>query len=186
MIKQPVGEISLDNKTFLIFKSINEVQTDELFYFAQNDPLVKRNTSDSERFNNRSLFREWLKEKTIYTLSDQAQSSLGGIIWLEKKEIPARSNLDPKDYEMTIAMRVYGQLRGHHLALPFGQAALKDFLQDSVNSKLRGIWLQTSFDNEPLKKTFSQLGFEKIGEQNERGKILMVARVTDIRNHRTN
>lgn len=161
-----------------VFEGITERQIDKLFYFAQADPLVLQFTSDKERFGDRSLFNDWQKSKTVYTLSNDKQSFLGGIIWLEKKEIPQRSKLKPEDYPITIALRVYNPLRGKHLSLPFVTAALKDYFQKNPN--INGVWLQTSYNNEALIKVFSKFNFVKVADADDKGKILMVAKKEQI------
>lgn len=175
--KNLIAKINQENREVFVFKGVSEKQIDELHQFAKNDDLVKYNTSDLTRFENRANFPTWQEEKTIYTLSDETQSYLGGIIWLEKKELPARSNLPKEDYELTIAIRIYGSLRGHGLALPFAKAVLKDFLK---SNQIQGIWLETSFDNLPTQKTFAKLGFVKVAEKDDRGKIVMVCLIDNL------
>lgn len=174
MIQKYIAQLkSNEFGNLYIYKSLTDSQIHELLYFANNDPLVIKFTSDKTRFLNKDVFSKWAIDKEVYSLSDETRSFFGGIIWIEKKPIPERAELDQEKYSLTTALRVYGKLRGQHLSVPFVVAVLKQYLKE--NNTNSNFWLETSFDNFALQKVFEKLGFLKVAEADERGKIVMIS-----------
>ena len=152
---------------FEIKKGILDRQIDQLIEYSLNDESVGKFTSDRERFKNRQAFEEWQqKGREIFTLNNY-NNDLVGIIWLGLKELPQKNYLikiDPKKYQKSFAIRIYGEARGKGLALGFMKSCL---ITD-------GVWLEVSDDNLAAKALYSKFGFKQVSRVDENGKIIMI------------
>lgn len=167
-----------------ICQGITDMQVAQLINFTNTDALVRRNTSDEKRFKDIETYDRWKsKGRTVYTLADEGQNLLG-IIWLGNEPLPEKSFLFPlnsSDYATTLAMRIYGYVRGKGIAKAFLIPTLRHFIcQGEGNKSSSGIWIETSVDNTPVLRSFSSVGFTQATEQDERKKIIMVAGIKNI------
>lgn len=163
------------DQTLFVKKGISESQIDQLIHFANTDPIVQKFTSDARRFKDRESFNQWKKPHThFYTLTD-TDNNLMGLIWFESLPLPEYTpgeehiNVDPQDYTVTFAIRLYEKARGKGLSVQFTQAALLDFRTDDI-----GIWLATSPDNTPAIRSYENAGFRKIGLRTDGQKMIMI------------
>ena len=158
----------------------------ELIKYSTSDPLISKNTSDAKRFENRESYLQWRKKnRTIYSLTNEDHSKLLGIVWFGKEAIPlSRFELDeeinPTDYEITIAKRLYDKARGREIAKVMMKIAFSQYLQHQVQNQRAGFWSETSSDNEINVKVNQSLGFRIVSKPNKSNKILMVARFEDL------
>jgi len=148
--------------------NFKEKQIQQLLSYSQNDPLVLRYTSDKKRFADLPSFHKW-NEKTPhkYIFTDEADNLLA-LVWFSHKKIPVAGY---KDYQWSLALRIYGKSRGKGLAKEFINLALENFRAKFPDRK---IWLSTSADNLAAIKTYKRFNFQEISKPNENNKILMI------------
>lgn len=160
-------------------EGITTSQVNQLIRYSNEDDLIKLYTSDPSRFVSREGFEEWRKKgRSIYTLTDQDKDLLG-IIWFGGQSIPKRDfihEFNPEEYGITFAIRIYGRARGRGLAQNFMKRSIGMFQNSGAFQAIpnKGIWLETSEDNEPAVKAYLRYGFQKVSEPDPRGKILMI------------
>lgn len=155
---------------------ISDSQILELIFLSQTDELVKKHTSDLERFKNFEDVKTWATKRAVYTLKSN-DSQLLGLIWFSQEDIPQAlftENFDRSSFTRTFAIRMYGQARGGGYALKFMENCFRDFWEKSGIEE--GIWLEVSNNNKPALKLYRNFGFRKISVPDENNKILMILR----------
>ena len=143
-------------------------QIDQLVEYSKTDPEVIKFTSDPKRFKDSETAKKWLKNVSVYTLTDG--KNLMGIAWFHILPIPERKftiKLNPNDFSLTYAIRIYGEARGKGLGVKFMKDAFDDY-------KPKNLWGQISSENIPSIKLAEKFGFKKVSEPDQRGKIIMV------------
>lgn len=148
--------------------SFTDKQIKQLINYSSTDPLVLQFTSDAKRFKNLSTFEAWLGKNPSYFVFSDKGENLIALVWFSHKKMPISGFAE---FNWSLALRVYGEARGKGLAKEFLNLALTIFKNQSPDRK---IWLATSFDNLAAIKTYQKLGFKKVSEPNEKGKILMI------------
>lgn len=150
-----------------VVPEITDPQINQLIEYTNSDPDIRKFTSDLKRFPDRASFENWSKDKSLYTLSDGSEN-LFGFIWFEKKQIPIdeSQSIDPKEYQITIAVRIYGKIRGKGYFKKFLEKALEDF-KDSNK-----FWVSIAKENIASYKAFKKFGFKEIRNSSDR--ILMI------------
>ena len=125
-------------------------------------------------------YKRWKeKKRNVYILTDVNQNLLG-FIWLGKSDLPSErsftENIDPNDYGITFAIRVYEPVRGKNIALRFMEDVVKRFKESDVYSSVskKGMWLEVSLDNKVAIRVYEKYGFKRITEPDEKGKVLMI------------
>ena len=147
---------------FIFKHGLTKSQIDELIHYSNTDKQVLSFTSDKTRFANREAFDNWFRTNpVIYTLSDK-DGKLCGLIWFQEISLK-----DHPEFDITFAIRLYGQARGKGLSLDFMKKAFKDF-------KPQNVWLQCSADNLPAVTLYKKFGFELVSEPDKNGKIIML------------
>lgn len=177
-----IGVVKIENQdggNWRIQRGITVDQIQQLVSFSHQDEQVMANTSDRSRFETIDKVGEWMKKRTVYTLADN-QDRLLGVIWFGRKPFPESRILSspvvPGEYKVTLALRIYGDARGKHLAMKFLQPVMSNYLGQPENKDIEGIWFETSATNLPIQTTFRKLWFVVVSQPNENGKILMAAR----------
>ena len=162
-----------------ITKQLTDSQILFLIQKAKTDRKVKRFTHDPTRFTTIEEFRSWEKNKELYGMAD-SKGGLYGIIWFEKMKLPDNKTfsapINPTDYGITFAIRLYDKARGQGLTRKFMGAAFSDLLRQPfyVDEEHKGIWLSTSHDNTPAVTGYQHFGFKQVTNKNSEGKISMI------------
>lgn len=154
-LQQRLDELNLGLKAQN--QDLTSAQINQLREYAANDELVMRFTRDIERFSEQKVSRWLEKGRDIYSIVD-SDDNLLGICWFGPKPCP----VDKKNYDYTLAMRLYGALRGKKLANIFLVWATKEFLHKNKNSLPIGIWIETSNNNLPMIKICEKNGYKLI------------------------
>jgi ribosomal protein S18 acetylase RimI-like enzyme len=163
-----------------VFLGITETQIDQLIKYSQQDDVIIKFTKDSERFKNRSSFDEWrAKDRTVYTLIDDA-NNLAGIIWFGEKAFPDDSvfysELDLSVLMPTFSIRLYGNFRSKGFSVNFMKIAFQNYIKNS-NKKISFIWLGVHKFNIAAQNTYSDFGFQKIGESPLSDQYIMLYKI---------
>lgn len=160
---------------------ISSKQTKQLILYSNEDSVIKRFTSDRERFSDKNAFLKWKRlERIVYTLTDKTkEGNLLGIIWFGKKQLPKRKfikPLDEKRYIFTFAIRIYKPARRTGCSKGFMSMAFDEFRATKIykNSKNKGFWLETSVDNLPAVKSYLRFGFSQVTKPDTNNKIIML------------
>jgi len=153
-------------------------QIQDLIYYSHNDELIKRTTTDKERFRDEETVNTWLKNRKIYTLVDTS-SKLFGIIWFGEKEMPDTDypkEFNPKQYEITFGIRIYEGARGKGFSNKLFEEGYSLFKQteDYKNVENKKIWLSTNIDNQIAISLYKKLGFEEVLRDLMKNKLIMV------------
>lgn len=193
MSDQTITSLSSGNgESYRIKQGFTDAQINQLIDYSKSDPELKKFTSDPQRFATRDGFDKFSTHILAYfTLVDDSDN-LMGLIWFDDFAMPkhviptdAKERRDPstgawddnyEDYGISFAIRVYEDVRGKGLAVPFTKKALEDFLKtkDYKQKTNNGIWLAVSPDNYPAISTYEKSGFKKIGMWEEKNKQLMI------------
>ena len=155
-------------KEFKLKKQLEKKQIRQLLEISQFDSLIKKFTSDEKRFKDLVSFKTWSKHTPDKFVFLDEEDNLIALVWFSHKKMPISGFAE---FNWSLALRVYGEARGKGLAKEFLDLALTIFKKQSPDRK---IWLSTSFDNLAAIKTYQKLGFKKVSEPNEKGKILMM------------
>lgn len=150
-------------------KGITDSQINQLIEYSKTDSVILKFTSDPIRFKNKKSALKWFNHVTAYTLVDK-NNSLIGLTWFHEKPLPERvysENLNPNDFPLTFAIRVYGNARGQGLSYDFMKRSFDEFKPESI-------WIETSYNNIPTIKLAKKLDFEKVTESDKRGKIILI------------
>ncbi len=161
---------------WVVSPGISDSQILELISLSQTDELVKKHTSDLERFKNFEDIKAWSAKRAVYTLKSN-DSQLLGLIWFSQEDIPQAlftEDFDRSGFTRTFAIRMYGQARGGGYALKFMENCFRDFWEKSGTEE--GIWLEVSNDNYAALKLYRNFGFRQISIPGENSKILMILR----------
>lgn len=161
----------------LILRSVITLeQIEELIYFSNHDPEVIKDTSDFKRFADKEAFERWrAKGRALYILSNN-EGRLKGIFWVGLKLIPEKEFtklVQPQDFGITVAMRIYGDVRAKGVGQPFAEASLREYFKQRKDD-MNGFWLEASGDNLAIQRIFGKLGFEVATKEDINKKILMV------------
>ena len=163
-------------------KGITDSQLDQLVEYSKSDPVILKFTSDHIRFKDKTSAMKWISSVDVYTLTEKA-GNLVGITWFHKKLLPSDRDftikLDPTDFPITFAIRIYGEARGKGLSEDFMKKSFEKFFSRPRRSRaldLRGlnVWIETSFDNIPTIKLAEKFGFVKASNPDQRRKIIMI------------
>ncbi len=149
---------------------ITQKQIYALLDFTKNDSLVKKYTSDNNRFSNVSSFKKWSQGKTIYTAV--SKEKLLGIIWFSPKE----SSFVP-GYLFTLGIRIYGDARGKGLSEIFLEKSITEFVKSRLylTFKSKGFWLAVRNDNNVAQKVYRKTGFRLV--KAEKNSVYMKKRI---------
>jgi GNAT superfamily N-acetyltransferase len=126
------------------------------------DVRLREMTRDLSRFSSGGQLAEWRPGHDLVCLKDAA-GELVGVIWVVRKEMPARSDyFDPqlireRGPRLTWAIRTYGAARGHGIAYAFSEYALERLLRDRPEG--RSLWYQTKAENSAARALGQRLGF---------------------------
>jgi len=140
-----------------IKKELSKRNIGQLISYANNDEVVKKYTSDFKRFRDQESFKKWLeKGRKIYCLVNEDDDLLG-ISWF---------GIEGEGF--TLALRMYGKVRGKGLGYGFLKETMDDFMksEEYQGAENQEWWLETSKDNIAAIKIYEKLGFkfEKDGE----------------------
>lgn len=140
---------------------LSEKNIRQLIDYANNDEVIKKNTSDGKRFKDRESFEEWLKKgRKIYSLVNE-NADLMGISWF-----------GAEGEGFTFGIRIYGEARGKGLGYGFLKETIDLYMKEEEYQKAinKDFWLETSKDNIAAIKIYEKLGFkfEKDGENTEK------------------
>ncbi|HZZ98903.1 MAG TPA: hypothetical protein VFG51_03145 [Candidatus Saccharimonadia bacterium] len=164
---------------FSLREGISSKQIAQLLAYTKTDAVVRRFSSDAERFKDEASANAWLtKGRTIYVMCD-AQENLFGIVWFGSEQLPSAEYLEPiqlKDYQTTFAVRIYGEARGQHLARAFISAAHDAFKKTNLyqHSEAQGFWLETFVENAAAVAAYISFGYKQVTAPNADGKIIMI------------
>ena len=168
-------ELKGNSGTFFA-EGITSFQINQLIHYSRQDLHVRHFTSDAKRFSGTEEYYDWLKKgKAIYTLSN-TKGDLSGIIWFAARSVPEANfteDLNPSDYFLTFAIRMYSSVRGKGLGGDFINTALKKF-KDRFMTEDLAIWLEVSEDNAPAINLYNRVGFKKVTQPNNKGKVIMI------------
>lgn len=163
-----------------ISEGLTDSQIFDLINYSNTDPLIIETTSDKNRFKDINSFKIWVsKNRKIYALTDENEK-LHGIIWFGYKKLPSNVKLPngfkESNYRITVAIRIYKQLRGKGYANSFMTEALEKFKNTMIykNSPAKGIWIITNSDNIPALKAYEKFGFKKIETINEINRTVLI------------
>lgn len=130
-----------------------------------SDEQLRAMTHDLSRFSCLEQIERWRRgERTALCLLDPA-GSLVGIFWVTEKSPPARDDyLDPEAIRrhapsVTVAIRLYGPLRGHGVARAFAERSLDVLLRDYDPPP--SLWFETRADNLAIRALATQFGFDE-------------------------
>lgn len=145
---------------------------------ARTDQQVIDFTSDPERFLDRTAAQNWLSKRRYICKLLGADGELLGLAWLGQKTIPeyaigAPALTQPERYSHTLSLRMYGDVRGKHLAGSFVQTALNAYLH-SCGEIDPGFWAETSVANTALQRVIGRLGFVQVAQQGQKSKAVYV------------
>jgi ribosomal protein S18 acetylase RimI-like enzyme len=163
---------------YTVKENLTEKQIGQLILYSQQDSLVRQFTSNAKRFQSREAYDKWVKERKVYVVSD-IDGNLNGIAWFGRKSIPDKAyeqEFDLEEFGVTFAIRLYGSARGKGIARNFMESTIRLFKESPEYSQTttRGIWLETSNDNEPAKKLYLRCGFVQVSQPDEKSKIVMI------------
>ncbi len=163
-----------------IKEGITDSQIDQLVKYANNDKQVKDLTSDYRRFQTREMADKWFDEvkPIVYTLVDH-QNNLKGIIWFDDLAILEDEytiNLNPKEYQLTFAIRLYDDARGKGLAQDFFKNCFSLLKETHFykNLKFKGLWLSTKPENLGASRLYQKLGFIQVNNPEKIDRVLMI------------
>lgn len=158
-MSEPIGTFTKNDQVYTVSKGLTDSQRDEIIHHGQTDELIKKNTSDPKRFQDRDAFEHYMKKDPVfYSLTDQ-HNKFVGVIWFREKPLN-------QDQKMVFAMRTYAHGRGRGLSQSFMSIVFKDFIHspEYVKSGSKGIWLDTEADNEIAQNVYTKFGFKKVSE----------------------
>lgn len=150
----------------IIQKGITESQIEALIGYSKTDRLIKKFTSDAQRFKNRPAFNEWSKKKKIFVLTNNDKELLG-IFWAGKKKIPDALKKQYPHHDTTIAIRLYNKARGIGLSRWF----MGEVLRRLTN---KHIWLSCDSRNKAAEKLYSSLGFKPVKKDQKTHEVCMI------------
>ncbi|HEU5142592.1 MAG TPA: hypothetical protein VFU04_05485 [Solirubrobacterales bacterium] len=134
-----------------------------------SDVRLREMTHDLSRFSSAGQLERWQPGRDLICLQDGAGSLLG-IVWVAAKAMPERDDyFDPelmrrRAPRLTLAVRTYGEARGHGLAEAFLGNALNRLLRDRPEG--RSLWYETKAANAAVRKLGRNMGFfEASGEE---------------------
>jgi GNAT superfamily N-acetyltransferase len=133
-----------------------------------SDVRLREMTHDLSRFSSAGELAQWRPGHDLVCLQDDAGTLLG-VTWIAKKAMPARDDyFDPelmrRGPRLTVAIRTYGEARGHGLAEAFVRHALERLLRDRPEG--RSLWFQTKATNAAVRRLAWKMGFvEASGEE---------------------
>lgn len=142
-----------------IKEGLTDKQIRQLIEFTSTDEAVQKFTSDPKRFKDFKTAKNWVKKPTlkVYALVN-TKGNLAGIAWAEEK--PWNS------YPTTTGIRVYEDYRGKGVAASFYKEIL---------GKIQGeVWVMISADNLASIRLHEKLGFIRVTDPDENGKIFMI------------
>lgn len=162
---------------FKISEGITLSQIQDLIYYSREDSLIKQTTTDSKRFKDKKTANLWLKNRNVYTLSDEEK--LYGILWFGDKEMPDANypaDFNPKKYGITFGIRIYDKARGKGFSQKLYTEGIDLYKQTEDYKKIlnKKIWLSTNANNYIAVSLYKKIGFKEITRDLKRGKILMV------------
>jgi ribosomal protein S18 acetylase RimI-like enzyme len=163
-----MSENNLQN--FEISEGLTDLQIRQLVAYSREDEGSF--TSDRERFRNEVSARSYLEWVQIYSLTDGGE--LKGIAWFGHKSLPARrytAVFNEDEFETTFAIRLYADIRGQGLALPFMQEVFDRFKQSNGRKE---VWLETNIHNIPAISLYKRFGFTQVSEKDEENRIIMI------------
>lgn len=163
-----------------IIKGLPEQYWDQLVEYSDSDKAVGEHTRDPRRFGSREAIQGWMeKGRNVYTVTDPAEQKLLGLLWFGEDQMPMKGftyteEINPADYPVTHALRIYGDLRKKKQTEDVFRTGLAMFQMNAMVQKNDGgIWIETS--NPIIEHSYTKLGFRKITKTNEQEKFLMVA-----------
>ena len=134
-----------------ITSGLTDHQVQQLVEYSNTDQTIKKYSSDQNRFKNRATYDRWFaQDKSIYSMQNE-QNKLLGLVWFGPSKFPQvklkaeYAHLPTTHYQLTFALRVYNQARGHGLAKKLTAVTLTIFLNSKTyqQTKNNGIWLET-------------------------------------------
>jgi hypothetical protein len=154
-------------RQYTLLTTLGETHRQQLLDFSRIDPLILRNTSDTERFASAEKLTAWLAgERLLLVLCPADQPDvLAGLIWFSREMYPLSLEEKAQMPQWTFAIRLYESARGKRLSLPFMAAAFAAFEQEHPH---QSVWLSTRKDNAVSQKIYTQFGFRKQAQQDGR------------------
>lgn len=136
----------------------------------ESDAVLKKYTSDHERFGEGS-YEEWYgKSRMPFSLVDMTSGVLAAVCWFGPKRPGALSASDTKDWH-TVAYRSYGAYRGKGLMKDFVGFAIDEYLKAFPAVKL---WVVADPKNGASIALAGKLGFEASPELSDANGAVMV------------
>ena len=155
------------SKGFTMKRGWNKEIARALVEHSREEEIRRMTPRDgTERFKDTTRAQRWheSRERVIYTLYHE--EVLVGIVWFSNEQKPLL------DAEYTLAIRLYGDARGHGLAGNFLEAALHDFRE--IKQYKGGYWLATDITNVRAQHLYVGHRFEEVGRDGSR--LIMVRR----------
>jgi hypothetical protein len=135
----------------------------------RDDVRLREMTHDLSRFSSSGQLERWRPGRDLVCLQD-GESSLLGVFWIAEKRMPERRDYhDPElirrcGPRITVAIRTYGEARGHGLAKAFAVYSLTHLFRD--RPRPHGAWYETKAANAAVRRLSDAVGFSEVsGEE---------------------
>ena len=173
-----------DGNKFTLHTGMTEEHVGQLKAFSLDatDEALQNNTSDKMRFGEGSYEDWYAKNRTPFSVVDEATGALAALIWFGPKTLGAKSmshldaveqekvlGTDPENYH-TIAYRAYIPYRGAGIMKKAVLAATEAYLEAFPDAVL---WAIVDEDNLASIGLSKALGYEVIGKEVD-GFVVMV------------
>lgn len=148
----------------------------QLVEISATDPLVDHNTSDPERFCDADAILRWAKQGRHPVSFTDADGTLLAFGWTGPKSHP------DSQYENTIAMRIYGELRGKGLAGHLFGTVMQSHL--SLWPETKGFWGEAHSDNIRSIQMCKRIGLHEVKAGDT--SVVLEGSAAEVRNAVTN
>jgi hypothetical protein len=140
----------------------------------RRDARLREMTHDLSRFSSNGQLEQWWPGRDLVCLQD-GTGRLLGVIWIAEKPMPERSDyFNPELIRKhgplrTVAIRTYGEARGHGLAKCFCEYSFARILRDQPRP--HGIWYETKAANAAARHLGLSLDFFEVSGE-EKGTVV--------------